>query len=615
MKSEGGGKVNERVMVTKSTARHAPAVEESKPEAGSSVGLLPRDGSQAALWDVPAQYLKQLPRADKRNGGRVYTPAHLVTFILEQARFHEVAGAPGATLLDPACGGGAFLVGAVVAIAERLRETGTAIERGVGRIKFLGAVEAALWGVDIDPRACALTCAGVAGAVAQLSPGPLPQGFFRGNVVEADFLTSKLDALTQIREKGVLFIVGNPPYVPATRISSRYKAELRLRYQTAGGRLDLYTVFLERSLELLRAGGLLAMVTPDKYLMSHSARALRSYIVDHGAVRRIARFKSHKVFEGAATVPCVTVVEREGKASGVTMMSCAARPGRSGRVRVLERYSLPAESIKDERWDLVPPRLLGLARAIQSSHPALEEKALRISAGPATGRDDLFVFENCKAPDLEPELTRPVVRGRDVLAFGIRDPALSILLPFHFDRRSGRGELIELADYPKARAFLEKHRKVLASRHCVRVWEKAWFDLHDQAPIDLAREAKILVPDVANSNRFAVDEGRYLPLHSAYYILAKPGVDLHFLSAVLNSRVSTFLMRLLAPVVKDGFSRYRRQFLAVLPIPDAGAGVTLEMAKAARDGDARAADDLATTLFDLSKTDVRAVNRFLDDRH
>ena len=240
---------------------------------------------------------------------------------------------------------------------------------------------------------------------------------------------------SRTRNPGFSFVVGNPPYVSATRISGRYKADLRARYETAGGRLDLYTVFLERSLALLRAGGTLAMVTPDKYLVSHSASALRSFIARHGAVRRIARFRSHKVFQDVATVPCVTVLERAGKASQVTVLSCADRPGRDGRIRVTHRCTLPPGSIGEERWDLVSPKLLGLARAIQSAHPSLAEKTIRISAGPATGRDNLYVFPRSTAPELEPELIRPVVRGRDVLAYGIRDPGSRSCCP---TRSTGR---------------------------------------------------------------------------------------------------------------------------------------------------------------------------------
>lgn len=599
-------------MRTKPQNSRAPALKVRETTLDLFEGTLPVDGSPSALWDFAAKYLERMSLAEKRAGGHVYTPAHLVTFILEQARYHEVAGDPDAILLDPACGGGAFLVGAVVAIAERFRSSGVTPERGEGRLRFIRAVEDTLWGVDVDANACALARTSVAHAVAHLSPGPLPEGFFGRNILQADFLTSTLESLAPKRREELAFVVGNPPYVSATRISAVYKRELRDRFETAGGRLDLYTVFLERSLALLRVGGRLAMVTPDKYLVSHSAAALRSYIARNGAVRRIARFRSHKVFHDAATVPCVTVVERGGKPGPVSVLSCGDRPGRAGRIRVVHRCMLPITSIEGERWDLVPPKLLGLATAIQKAHPTLADNTVRISAGTATGRDDLYVFHRDASPDLEPEITRPAIRGRDVTAYGIRDPGLSFLLPYSFDKETREGRLVDLRDYPKAKAYLATHRKELESRHCVRVWEKAWYDLHDQAVIDIARQPKILVPDVANTNRFAVDEGRFLPLHSAYYILPSEGVDLHFLTAVLNSRVSRFLIRLFAPVVKDGFNRYRRQFVAMLPVPKASHATVREIARAAQRGDGATADTLVTKLFDLPERDLLELDRFLE---
>jgi hypothetical protein len=87
--------------------------------------------------------------------------------------------------------------------------------------------------------------------------------------------------------------------------------------------------------------------------------------------------------------------------------------------------------------------------------------------------------------------------------------------------------------------------------------------------------------DVANSNRFAVDRGAFLPLHSVYYVLPKSGVDVDFLAAVLNSSVAGFLVRLFSPVVKDGFNRYRQQFLLTLPVPLASAKQVGEIAEEA----------------------------------
>jgi len=570
-----------------------------------------RYGIDRSIWNEAAEYLGRLSLEERRAGGRVYTPPHLVAFILEHAGYARTSDFTGRSLLDPACGAGAFLVGAVLAIAARLRSDGDRIDCGEARSRFLSIVESTLFGVDVDPKACALALGAVKRAIAHVSPGPLPDGIFQGNITEADFLTAQRGALPTPASDGFAYVVGNPPYVSATRISARYKERIRARFETAGGRLDLYTVFLERSLTLLSPGGRLAMVTPDKYLASHSARALRAFILKHGAVRTIARFRSHKVFDGAATVPCVTVVERGGQPRPVVVETCAEKPDSRGRVIITDRARFAPESFGPSPWALVSPKLLELARRLQQQQPALSATSVRISAGPATGCDGLYVFTAHARADLEPELLNPAVRGRDLGPFEIRDPGLSILLPYTFANGSRSPMLVDLRRYPKARAYLEAHRSTLEQRHCVRVWEKRWYDLHDQVFGDLAGQPKVLVPDVANQNRFAVDEGRFIPLHSAYYIVPNIGVDPHFLAAVLNSRVTLFLIRLLAPVVKDGFNRYRRQFLATLPVPSATPAVAKRIARKARARDARTADELVTELFHLSPADRHLLNDFL----
>ena len=560
------------------------------------------------------EYLDTLSVEGRRANGQIYTPSHLVDFVLEQGGYAPERAIDRATILDPACGAGAFLERAVATIAERLRRLGIDIATRLGRQLFLETIASQVYGVDIDPQACALARAAVQRSVFKLAPGSLPAGYFVENVIHADFLlNSAVNRLRPMTKGGFTFIVGNPPYVSATRISAAYKKSLRRGFITATGRLDLYTVFIERSLLLLSPRGRLSMITPDKFLTSQTARPLRDFILARSSVRSIAQFRSHKVFPDAATVPCVMVLERDGFASNVEVLQCADQPTAAGKVKIVSRSEFPQVNLKGA-WQLKSPEFLELVRRIQATHPTVSDCTVRVSAGPATGRDGLFVFPTASDVDIEHELLRPAVRGRDIGAYSIEDPKLSVLLPYVFDR-SGESKLIRLSDYPKAARYLRQHRADLERRHCVRVWGKAWYDLHDQVPTDLAKQVKVLVPDVANSNRFAVDRGRFFPLHSAYYLIPKADTDPDFLVAVLNSRIGEFMIRLLAPIVKDGFSRYRRQFLTNLPIPTAAADIRARVVAASRMGETTRANALVSRLFSLSDLDRHRIEQFLSDRY
>ena len=59
------------------------------------------------------------------------------------------------------------------------------------------------------------------------------------------------------------YVVGNPPYVAVEGLSDREKAQYRAGFQSASGRMDLYFLFFEQGLHLLREGGLLSFITPE----------------------------------------------------------------------------------------------------------------------------------------------------------------------------------------------------------------------------------------------------------------------------------------------------------------------------------------------------------------
>ncbi len=71
------------------------------------------------------------------------------------------------------------------------------------------------------------------------------------------------------------FIVGNPPYVPITGLTETERKEYRKWYSTARGRFDLYQLFFEQALRLLKPDGRLVFITPEKFLYVQTAAELR----------------------------------------------------------------------------------------------------------------------------------------------------------------------------------------------------------------------------------------------------------------------------------------------------------------------------------------------------
>ena len=485
-----------------------------------------------------------------RTAGVVYTPDWLAAFVVDRVIDCGTA-LQEACCLDPACGDGAFLV----EIVRRLADC-------VPMDELPHVVEGSVFGTDIDDAACDIARARVVAAVEGVS-GPQPKRFFADNVRCEDFLEADRDERFDV-------VIGNPPFVSARNLSARQKVRFLERFETAWGRLDLYALFLEHALRHLREGGRLGFITPDKWLTAQSAGPLRTFVAHGFTVRSFDRFDRHDLFPGVATVPCVTVIDREQGPSANAICRWWDVDGYNA-VPIAGGIEEIAVAGDGSPWESAPPTTISPAPRSQSI--PLRHIVERISAGLATGLNACFLLNADQAREVEPELLRPVARGRDVQVGRVADSSRWMLLPYRFDADGDTAELVDLADFPRARAHLERHREQLQQRHCVRVWGKTWYDLHDPVTFDLARRPKLLLPDVAFEPRFAADRGEFLPVHSAYYLILRSDAefDEEELASLLNSPSVIADLRRRAPTAKSGYRRFRTAVLRDTPVPlDAG---------------------------------------------
>ncbi|MCP3708197.1 BREX-1 system adenine-specific DNA-methyltransferase PglX [Paraburkholderia sp. CNPSo 3274] len=108
-------------------------------------------------------------------------------------------------------------------------------------------------------------------------------------------------------------VIANPPYIDSERMINQGQRALRerlaRRWPSARGNWDLYIVFMELGLALLRPGGAMAYLTPDKWLSKPFGNALRARHL--GKIERIVGL-GRDVFEQARVDSIITVFHESG---------------------------------------------------------------------------------------------------------------------------------------------------------------------------------------------------------------------------------------------------------------------------------------------------------------
>lgn len=234
----------------------------SLPAAARSVAVTV--GTKAANLDVMDAsyrigllYTGVMPEELRANLGAYYTPPALCECLLDMATEAGVEWG-SAFVLDPACGGGAFLS----PVARRM-----ATHRGgCGAPQALKAIVRRLHGFEIDPFA-----AWMSQVFLEVTLGDLCQ--------EAGTRLPSMVRVCHSLEQtpdGETFdlVVGNPPYGRAT-LSPEQRAIYR---RSLFGHANLYGLFTDLALRYSRVGGVIAFVTPTSFLAGEYFKALRGLL-------------------------------------------------------------------------------------------------------------------------------------------------------------------------------------------------------------------------------------------------------------------------------------------------------------------------------------------------
>ena len=319
---------------------------------------------------------------DRHVHGAYYTPAPVAASMAGQ--YFD----PCATVLDPCCGTGQFLLA----------------------FAALGAQPDRLYGMDSDPNAVRVARINLMLAFPDLAFDPrirCANALFTACAHGFDAMPAQYDR-----------VMTNPPWGGA--FSATEAARLRAQHPEIASR-ESFAHFLRRGMTLLAPGGVLSYLLPEAVLHVAAHADVRRYLLAHGHVERIDELG--RVFSQVFT-PVVRIdVRRDARPDirpGIGPATpqaasphAALRPGvhrDSPCVRALRA------SLSDEDFAF-NVRLTGQDMGILDRMFAVPHATLRQGAdwalGIVTGDNDRYV---CAAPGPG---TEPIIRGRDVAPYAL----------------------------------------------------------------------------------------------------------------------------------------------------------------------------------------------------
>jgi adenine-specific DNA-methyltransferase len=350
---------------------------------------------------------------------------------------------------------------------------------------------------------------------------------------------------------GFDIVIGNPPYIQLQIAydATRKYADLYIGegYATFDRRGDIYCLFYERGVELLRPNGILAYITSNKWMRAGYGEKLRDYFAKHTNPLLLIDL-GPGVFESATVDTNILLLQR---APNQNRLRAFTYTDRTQSLRdAMQAHAAPMPPLTKDAWFIGGDAEHRLKQKIERIGKPLREWDVNIYYGIKTGLNKAFIINTetrqrildaCK-DDAERQRTeaiiKPILRGRNIKRYTYEwKVPWVILIPAGWTNKY-RGQ-------EPAEDFIRRNMPSLMS-HLSRFEAKArarddqgdyWWELRPCAYYPEFEKEKVVWKRVGSVIRFALDIDKKYVLDSCVFM---NGEKIRYICAFLNSKLSVY---------------------------------------------------------------------------
>jgi len=601
--------------------------------------------------------VKYEPKPEVRKaGGIFYTPEYIVDYIVKNTVGRFLADLKpkeieNLRILDPACGSGSFLIRAYRELEryyQRLKkeawnkrqETLAKVYEDQAQFSFdEGSSETRselnvfdkrkivlnhLFGVDLDDQAVEVTRLSLMLKMLEGEHGIIPgravlptldhnikcgNSLISGDVLklqsffEEGWIKTKpfdWDAYFRkivIEEGGFDIIIGNPPYVRIQTLPKDQVAFFSKNFASATGNYDIYTLFVERGLQLLKPGGILGFILPHKFFQTAYGQGLRKLISEQKALMEVVNFRDNQIFEHSSTYTCLLFLQKS-KERTFKYCEVAKLEDPENQLQIIgeqEEYSddrmrvgkIPKKQVTESPWSFSFGEEAALLEKLRNVRTTLGDVTERIFQGIIPGADSVYTIRlveerpkvsTCfskalnKRIDIETPLLRKIVSGINVSRYILSESEMRVIYPYKFI--DGVCHLIDpdtmAKFFPRALNYFKEVRAALDKRDRGSAKGNEWYRYIRTQNIGLQSFPKIAVPRLVQRLCAAYDIKGEFCLDNVdvggILLRQKESPNPLYLLALLNSKLLNYFFMHHTVPFRGGFFSANRQYIENLPI-------------------------------------------------
>lgn len=490
------------------------------------------------------------------------------------------------TILDPACGSGAFLNAALQFLMAEHKQIDELEKKVLGySLEFQDVenyiLENNLFGVDINEESVEI--AQLALWLRTAKPyrklNSLNKNIKCGNSLISDPAIAGEKAFNwqeqfpKVFEKGGFdVVIGNPPYVRVQNLDYETIDYLKAHYLTALKRIDISLCFIEKSKELIKDSGVTSFITSNQFLTTEYGQAMRRFLLEKYFLTECVDFGDLPIFEDALTYVSIFIFSKSYQPSfdyyKIEDINTASS-GQYGKSQIINIGKL-----SDSNWNLSRYNQQKIYDKIVEGSITLGEIG-HAHAGLFTGLDEVLMFtsEELKKHDFEKELILPVIRAENCNKYYCNKTDKYVIYPYKYE--NGKTMVLtekELSSsYPNVYNYLLDHKISLGQRKDSRKTmadRPDWYTLTRFGQKNVFDQQKIVSPGEVKSHKFCIDNSKSGFSCARVFAITLDDVeyDLRFVLCVLNSTLIKSFLQSYSSLKAGGYYSYNSNILNRIPL-------------------------------------------------
>ena len=504
------------------------------------------------------------------------------------------------TILDPACGSGAFLNAALqFLMAEHklidemeAKVTGSAIEFQSVENSIL---EHNLYGVDINEESVEIAqlALWLRTAKPHRKLNSLNENIKCGNSLISDPAIAGEKAFNwqeqfpKVFEKGGFdVVIGNPPYLRVQGLRENHQKEsvfYEHNFVSATGRFDFYVLFIEKGFSLLNKNGVLSFILPHKFINADFGIGIRNYIYDSKALNNLVSFGAEQVFSDASVYTCII-----GLSHGNSVFHYA-------KVKPLElqeasdtHTEILIDNLADTtRWSFQSSEDSNVIAKINKQPLLFKTITKACSQGTVSMGDDIYMLKGKiegnyfigfseqiqQYVKLEKDIMKPILKGEDIKRYAPLENTYWLIYPHH----SVNGKTIPYEEnemkehFPLTYEYLLPFKSELVDKKIrYKTNEKYWYALHRSREITMFETPKIITAEISFGCNMTYDTKNLYHNTKCYTILFDEVFEKYTQAylTIINSRILWYYLSQTGYTLRGGFFCFKTKYLEPFHLPD-----------------------------------------------